>query len=460
MKDRFGIDKGFSGTRFWRRPLLNRRLFFRHVSTAVGGYFLLPSRPMETVAKAAASPIGTARNVIFVLLSGGPSHVDTFDLKEGPWLDTAVNGTKPSDILKPTSYGDVRFPQGLLPKLAGQMDSIALVRSVRSWAAVHELARTWIQIGRNPVNGLSKIAPHIGSVVSLELGDAKQSTLPAFVSLNTNGGPGQGYFAPEHSPFYINPGGNGLANSTHRDGAAAFDRRYKLLMDIDAEGRSSDVPAYADMAQFNLSARKIMYNDEVSRVFTFDQETRARYGTTAFGNACVAARNLLRSKLGTRFIQITLGGWDQHSGIYVANSLPNVGRQLDNGLGMLLEDLKADGLLDETLVIAMGEFGRTVGSPNAQGGRDHFLQQAVLMAGARIKGGRAIGQTDAEGRYTLESGWGQNRDIRAEDIEATIYSALGIDWTTVRRDDPLGRGFEYVPTTEQVQYEPISQLWG
>lgn len=465
MKERFGMDwSRVTGTFFWRQPQLSRRLFFRHVTSAVGGYFLLPTRPMETVAKAAVNPIGTAKNVIFVLMAGGPSHTDTFDLKEGPWLNTTFGNMRAADLLKPTPYGDVRFPQGLMPKIAEQMDSIALVRSTKAWAAVHDLGRTWIQIGRNPISGLAKIAPHIGSVVSLELGGAtKNRMLPAFVSLNANSGPAEGYLAPEHSPFYITPGGGGLGNTAHRDGAATFDRRFALLQDLDAESRQSDAygPAFEQMEQFNLSARKLMYNPDVDRIFTFDQNVRNSYGNSGFGNACITARNLLRSKMGTRFIQITIGSWDHHANIYTPNTqLQNLTRQFDNGLGPLIADLKADGILDETLIVAMGEFGRTVGSPNTQNGRDHFLQQAVLVAGAKIRGGRAIGATDPEGRNIVETGWSRDREIRPEDLEATIYSALGIDWTTIRRDDPLGRGFEYVPFADRDLYGPVHELWG
>lgn len=456
LKDRFGVDwNNVKGSQFWARPQLNRRLFFRHLSSAVGGYFLLPSRPMEAVAQAAGSPVGTAKNVIFVLLSGGPSHSDTFDLKEGSWTPS---------FMAPASYGDIRWPQGIMPKLGEQMDNIALVRSVRSWAAVHELARTWIQIGRNPISGLAKIAPHIGSVISLELGSGKSAALPAFVSLNVSSGPDQGYLTPDHAPFYISPGGNGLGNSRHPDGQGTFDRRFRLLQDLDGENRSgaSELgPAVDELASFSLSARKLMYNPDVDRVFTFDQATRISYGNTTFGNACITARNLLRSNLGTRFVQITLNGWDMHSNIYAANAgLQALSRTFDNGLGALIADLNSDGLLNETLIIAMGEFGRTTGAPNGQSGRDHFLQQAVLMAGARIKGRRTIGQTDERAFAVVEPGWSQDRQIRPEDIEATIYSALGIDWTTIRHDDPLGRGFEYVPTNQGVQYAPIHELWG
>ena len=139
----------------------------------------------------------------------------------------------------------------------------------------------------------------------------------------------------------------------------------------------------------------------------------------------------------------------------------SLGRQFDSGLGNLIEDLRNENLLDQTLIVAMGEFGRTIGALNATNGRDHFLQQSTLFAGAGIRGRRAIGATDDRGAVTADPGWSRQRDIRAEDIEATIYSALGIDYTTIRRDDPFGRGFEYVPQSGVADaYAPIQELWG
>ncbi|HEV8269085.1 MAG TPA: DUF1501 domain-containing protein, partial [Thermoanaerobaculia bacterium] len=116
-------------------------------------------------------------------------------------------------------------------------------------------------------------------------------------------------------------------------------------------------------------------------------------------------------------------------------------------------------LLDETLVVVFGEFGRTVGPLNNLEGRDHFLRMLIVFAGGGVRGGRVLGKTDEKGADLVESGWSENRDIRPEDIAATVYSALGIDYTTVRHDDPLGRGFEYVPFAKDGVYKAVDELF-
>lgn len=445
------------GTFFWRRPHLGRRMFFRSAAAAMGGYILMPTRPMETIAQAGVTPMGTADKVIFILLAGAPSHIDTFDLKEGAWTPAAF---------APTSYGGTRFPQGLMPNLARNLDSIALVRSSRSWAAVHQLSQTWWQIGRNPVTGLAKIAPHIGSVVSIER-RAKDSdtTLPAFLSLNASGTvAGNGYLPPDNAPFLVSPSGAGLPNTTNAAGVDRFNSRYQLLVNVDESMRDpSPLGASPDeAAAFRDAARQMMYNSSINNLFISTAAERTLYGNTAFGNACLAARNVVRANKGGHFVQITLGGWDNHSNIYQPNAnLSAMSKQLDIGLGSLIDELKADGTLNRTLIVAMGEFGRTVGPLNTAGGRDHHLQQSVLFAGAGIRGGRTIGATNALGDDVADFGWSRKRYVRPEDVEATIYSSLGIDWTTVRHDDPLGRGFEYVPfAASQDLYGPINELWG
>ena len=452
MKDRFGIDwSNAHGTRFWRRPHLGRRMFFRHLASAVGGYMLLPTRPAESIARASVATKGTAKNVILILMSGGPSHVDTFDLKEGAWTPAGFN---------PTSYGNIRWPQGLMPNLGAQLGNIALLRSVKPWALVHVLARTWVMIGRNPAQGNARFAPHIGSVVAREF-ENPNSTLPAFVSLNANSGPSAGFLASENNPFYIFPGGGGLANTTHSAGTARFNQRAALVTNMDAELHDSDAlgDSVNETFAYNTAARKLMYNSAVDSIFTFDQTEKNRYGNTGFGNACAAARRMLRSDSGARFIQITQGDWDHHENIYLANSGHwSTAKQFDSGLATLIADLRADGLLDQTLIVAMGEFGRVPGNLNGGGGRDHYAQQAILMAGGGVKGGKVVGSTDKVGNSTLDPGWTRGRDIRPEDVEATIYSALGIDYTK-QLADPTGRGFQYVPFSELDQYGPVNELW-
>ncbi|MGH9661049.1 MAG: DUF1501 domain-containing protein, partial [Bryobacteraceae bacterium] len=388
MKDRFGFVET-TGTQFWRRPHLGRRMFFRHVASAVGGYFLMPSRPLEVVARAAVAPKNTAKNCIFVMMEGGPSHVDTFDLKEGSWTPQNFNAT---------SYGDLRWPQGLMPALAEQLESITLVRSMKAWAAVHGLAQAWVQIGRNPAASTSKIAPHIGSVVALELGKQESGKpLPPFVALNTRFGVGAGYLPAQNNPFYVSPNGNAITNTRHGSGVDRFERRYGLLMSMDDDLRLSGElgAAPAEMFAYNAAARRLIYNSAVEEIFIFDQNERNRYGATAFGNGCIAARNLLRARAGVRFIQISQGNWDHHANIYTsaANTSNHtlLAQQFDKALGTLIADLKADGLLDETLVVAFGEFGRVPGTLNPGRGRDHYLNQAALVAGGGVLGGRAIG---------------------------------------------------------------------
>ena len=185
----------------------------------------------------------------------------------------------------------------------------------------------------------------------------------------------------------------------------------------------------------------------------------------------LTARKIVEQDQGTRFIQIDSPGWDHHGDIYNLENNPNAnniyGRmaQFDPAFAALIEDLDSSGKLDETLILACGEFGRTPGPlSNERNGRDHYLQMFFVLAGGGVQGGKVIGATSDEGgrgpeAFTTEYGWSRQRDIRPEDIEATIYSAMGIDWTTVRYDDPLDRGFYYVPVADDDAYAPVDELW-
>lgn len=443
---------------FFRRPFASRREFFRLLGAGVTGSFLAGNSQAQLIRSLDVKTRNTAKNVIFILLTGAPSHVDTFDLK---FLD----GISPAGF-QPETIKGIRFNTGVFPKIAAQLDDIAILRSVRAWAAQHSLSQTWVQIGRSPAAVLGDVAPNIGSIVALEKRAERTpgQLFPTFLALNADGAVGSGYLPAQYEPFKTAPSTTGLANTAHPDGAARFTAKYDQLESLDAPLRAKSPlsPVMEDYAAFYQSARGLMYNPTVDQAFKYTAADSARYGNTGFGNALLTAKQVLAANSGTRYIQITLGGWDMHSGIYApnGNSMFTLGRTLDNGYGALIADLKAAGLLNETLVVMMGEFGRTVGALNNQAGRDHYTQQFAVFAGGGVKGGRAIGETDAQGARTTEFGWSEQRDIRVEDIEATIYSALGINWTNIRYDDPFGRGFEYVPYASEGLYKPVEELWG
>ncbi len=443
---------------FFERPHWTRRRFFEACGAGLTGFFLDPARAAE-VTGLKATPQGTARNCIFILLAGAPSHIDTFDFKN-------VAGVTPADFAPESVNGIGMFPIGLFPKLKNSLGDLAIVRSVRAWAAVHGLAQTWVQIGRNPTAALGDIAPNIGSIVAIEKEAERQpnQVFPTFLALNSAGAIAQGYLPAKYAPFKAAPSTAGLRNmsSTAMGGPGVFNDRYNLLrlLDDSVRLRSPYGRKIEDLDGFYSAARLVIDNPAMNRAFSYTPADAARYGNNAFGNSCLVAKQVLAANQGTRYIQLTLGGWDNHQNIYVANQgIYRQARLLDDALAALLGDLKSSGLLNETLVVVMGEFGRTVGRLTADLGRDHFLQQFVLFAGGGVKGGRVIGATDAEGRFTADPGWSRGRDIRPEDVEATIYSSLGIDWTKTRWDDPLGRGFEYVPKAKDDVYGPINELW-
>ena len=443
---------------FFNRPHWTRRRFFEILGAGVGGAFLANRYAKAAdVTSSGAVTKNTAQNVIFILLAGAPSHTDTFDLKNIP-------GVTPTSFAPQTVNG-ILWPTGLLPKLGNALSDIALIRSMQSHALVHSLAQTWTQIGRNPAAALGNIAPNIGSVVAIEKDPQRKpgQVFPAFLALNSGGGVGNGYLPAVYAPFRVTPSTGGIPNTTNPDGQPTFNNRWKLLHSLDDTLRinSPNGTPFDDYNDFYTAAEGMMYNPVVNQAFAFTSADSTRYGSTSTGNACLVAMQVLKANQGTRFIQITSNdGWDMHQNIYSAGNLPAKGKILDNAVSALIDDLKTNGLFSSTMVVMVGEFGRTVGPLTAAAGRDHWPQQFAFFAGGGIKGGTVIGATNASGSDTADYGWAQQRYVYPEDIEATIYSAMGIDWTTVRHDDPLGRGFEYVPTTGPVQFYPVNELWG
>jgi hypothetical protein len=441
---------------FSQKPHLSRRRFLNLAGAGVTASWLAPSLPAAPVIN--STPVtmqSKATNVIFILLAGAPSHTDTFDFK-------FINGVTPT-AFAPDPTNGVAFPTGLMPKLANMMDQFAIVRSMQAWALVHTLAQTWTQIGRNPAGVLGNVSPNIGSVVAIEKNAERtpNQVFPTFLALNSAGAAGPGYFPASYAPFKVTPSNAGLRNTTNSDGQTRFNERWDFLHHLD-EPLRVDSPygqALDDYDLFYTAANGMMYNPVVTAAFKYSAADSAAYGSTSFGNACILAKQALAANQGTRYVEITLGGWDMHVNIYAQNQLPTLAKTLDEGVSQLITDLKSSGLFDETLVVMAGEFGRTVGKLTGAAGRDHYPQQFAFFAGAGITGGKIIGATDAAGANTVDYGWSRQRVIKPEDIEATIYSALGINWTTVRYDDPLGRGFYYVPNSDQDIYGPINELW-
>jgi Protein of unknown function (DUF1501) len=442
---------------FFNRPHWTRRRFFEVIGAGVSGAFLAERYAKAAdVSSAGMATRNTAQNVIFILLAGAPSHTDTFDLKMVPGITPAT--------FAPDTINGVLWPTGLLPNLATHLEDIALVRSMRAHALVHSLAQTWTQIGRNPAAALGNIAPNIGSVVAIEKDKYRQpgQVFPTFLALNSGGGVGAGYFPAIYAPFKVAPSAGGIANTTNPAGQARFGNRWNLMHSLDDSLRvnSPNGKPMEDYNDFYSAAQQLMYNPVVNQSFAFTSADSTRYGSSTLGNACLVASQVLKARQGTRFIQITSSdGWDMHQNIYAANQLPAKGKILDNAVSGLLSDLKDNGLLDQTLVVMVGEFGRTVGALTAAQGRDHHPQQFAMFAGGGVAGGRVIGVTNASGSDVDDFGWSAGRYIYPEDIEATIYSAVGIDWTTVRHDDPLGRGFEYVPATGSFPFLPVDELF-
>lgn len=451
-----GFEKyGYHNKTFFNRPHWTRRQFFQLAGAGLTGSYLAQRYAKAAdVTSSGAQTQNTATNVIFILLAGAPSHTDTFDLK-------VLSGTTPTTFAPQTVNG-ILWPTGLMPKLGNMTSQFAIVRSMQAHALVHSLGQTWTQIGRNPAAALGNIAPNIGSVVAIER-DNPSAVFPAFLALNSPGGVTQGYFPATYAPFKVQAATGGIANTTNPDGQTRFNGRLTLLHTLDDNlriGAPNGQPE-SDYNDFYTQANAMMYNQTVNQAFGFTAADSARYGSTSTGNACLVAAQVLKANQGTRFIQITSNdGWDMHVNIYQQNNLPAKGALLDNAVSALLGDLAAYGLLSSTVVVMVGEFGRTVGPLTSAAGRDHWPQQFAFFAGGGVKGGTIIGQTNASGSDTTNYGWSQNRYVYPEDIEATIYSAMGIDWTTVRHDDPLGRGFSYVPTTDPVQYYPVNELWG
>jgi hypothetical protein len=361
-----------------------------------------------------------ARAAIFVRLGGGPSHMDTFDLK--PNAPTTHRGDF-KEIT--TNVPGIRICEHL-PKLAKCADKYVILRGVSHNLAAHELGLLYLGTGNRPLPALQY--PSYGSVVARELGGTKD--LPPFVAIPTENAGAAGYMGVEYGPFETGSAPQAgkpmeVRGLSLRNGVTLVDvdRRQDLLQGFDqyfGEFKQQD-KLLAGMDQVSQRAYAMLRSPRTRDAFDVRKESPAIagvFGNDSFSQSCLLATRLVEA--GVKFVTVNLGGWDTHTDNFRAlkdRNLPT----LDAGLSGLLLALHAKGLLETTTVFVTGEFGRTP-QINDRGGRDHWPRaMCCLLAGGGIPGGRVIGESDARGEGPAAS------PITPDDIAATFYQTLGID---------------------------------
>ncbi len=377
------------------------------LSASVSGWFgVLAGRASEAAKKGAKH-----KSCILLWMNGGPSQAHTFDLKDGSEykaIKTSVHGIEVSEHL---------------PKVAEQMQHLALLRSMSTGDPNHVTARYLMHTGYRQGVGSTTTYPSLGSLVGAELGDA-DAELPNFVSVSDSGpspgvganSPGPGYLGPRHAPLVIANPSRGVENLKPFTELAELDERAALLDELDrnflGEYQANPIEAHHKGCQ---KAVQLMHSAK-AKAFDVSQEPesiRSAYGRSNFGQGCLLARRLVEA--GVPFVEVTLNGWDTHRG--TAEPVRQLSAQLDPAMAALVKDLKERGLLDTTLVIWMGEFGRTPGH-----GQNHYARAwSAVLGGAGLKTGQVIGKTDAKGAAVTE------RPISVKDFMATVCQALGID---------------------------------
>ncbi len=419
---------------------------------------------LEELAVVAADDRRRRRSCILLWMNGGPSQLDTFDLKPGH-----ANGGPFHEIA--SQVPGIRISEHL-PKLAGQMKHLAVVRSMSTKEGDHGRATFLTRTGYLPQGPVQY--PPLGALVSRELAE-EEAALPAFVSVApyTRSSPaayGSGFLGPRYAPLVVGadtssdrpePGGDeralkvqdlAVADSVSREQAAARVRLLQRLQKAFVPSHPGDVPR-SHQASIERAVR--LMQTPAAEAFDLSQEKPARceaYGRNLFGQGCLLARRLVER--GVPFVEVTLGGlgdgvsgWDTHAQNFdVVRKLSAV---LDPAWATLLEDLKSRGLLDSTLVVWMGEFGRTP-RINQLNGRDHYpAAWSVVLGGGGIKGGQTIGKTSADG------GTVEDRPVSVSDLLATVCLALGID-PLKNNDSNVGRPIRIVDKSARPLREVLS----
>ncbi|HYT87630.1 MAG TPA: DUF1501 domain-containing protein [Gemmataceae bacterium] len=430
---------------------VSRREFLRVGGLSALG-LSLPAffRLQQQAAASTPAPRRQATNCILLWMQGGPSHIDTFDPK--PNAPAEIRGEFGTI---PTRQAGVRISEHL-PLLARQFDKLSLIRGHDPRNGSHGVADHLMMSGR-PFNPAMAF-PCFGSVVARERG-YRDGMFP-FVQLGRNidrrfNGGVAGFLGDQYNPFEVTDDPS-AATFRVRDlslpsgeAGARLQRRYEMLNEMDrapSQGESRPSPAVEARDAFYERAHSLITSPAARRAFAIEQEpsrVRDAYGRNTLGQSCLLARRLIEG--GVHFVTVTDGGWDTHTNNFRSlkdRLLP----RLDRAYAALLQDLSDRGLLDSTLVVWFGDFGRTP-KVNPSAGRDHWATAGVAcMGGGGIKRGEVVGATNAQGEVVVDS------RVTPQDLAATIYHALGIPLHTWYRAQD-GRPIELVP-----EGRPVRQL--
>jgi hypothetical protein len=416
---------------------LSRREVMKLAAAGVLGYS--QSGWLEALAAETAGHPQRRRSCILLWMNGGPSQMDTFDLKPGH-----ANGGPYREIA--TSVPGIRISEHL-PRLARNMQHMAIIRSMSTREGDHGRATFYLRTGYLPQGPVQY--PTLGSLVSKELG-SEEAAMPNFVSVSpfrqfNQAAFGPGFLGPRYAPLLVGESGNGFVqqgvdnyqqNLRVADLEAPadlprsqFDARISLLqgMEQDFVSRHPGLAPQSHRTAYERAVR--LMRTAAAAAFNLDEEPaqlRDAYGRNTFGQGCLLARRLVQR--GVPFVEVSLGSfqgninWDTHAQNF--NGVRTLSQILDPAWATLMEDLRDRGLLESTLIVWMGEFGRTPRINNNQG-RDHYPNAwSAVLAGGGIRGGRVFGRTSPDG-MTVEA----DHPTSVPDLLATVCGALGIDHT-------------------------------
>jgi uncharacterized protein (DUF1501 family) len=431
---------------------LSRRSFLQ---LGAAGMLALPEL-LRARDASAATPAAKDTRVILLWLEGGPSHIDLWDMKpsapaeyRGYWRPIATNvpGMQITEMF---------------PRQAKLADKFSIIRTLHHGDNDHIGAPHILLTGRvgPTIANQAPTAPSMGSIVSKTVGPRRAGLPPYVVVPGVGGGKyfGAHYAGHGYDPFDIAGDPNGRAfkihNLTLSNGMSVgrLDDRRALRRSLDTLRRDADDSGSFDaMDKFEKQAFELVTSQNVTRAFDVaseSDEVRDRYGRTTWGQSTLLARRMVEA--GVSFVTVNMGGWDQHGDLKAKMELylPN----LDRAVSALFQDLTANGLLEKTLVVVGGEFGRTpranTGFQGLPPGRDHWNGTfSMVMGGGGIKGGRIVGKTDAKAESIVE------RPVTVEQLHATMYQVLGIDPT----QSILDRSGRPVPLVDG--NEPIRELF-